>query len=217
MQIIPTSPQQAEDNAYYREVLHKVIHIATDLAESIHQKAAQPPETTSTPEDPTIPFDRIARAIRRTIALAQSLNNPNQPQKTRKPPQDRTAARKQIIRSTEDSIFSNAKGPRAESLREELSDRMEGPEFEHDLETRPVEDIIRDICDDLGLNGIPGIQLWKRRTPEDIRILHARAAEPPRPASQAKPKERAGPDPRTRQAVMQENILLCQALLARKP
>ena len=206
MQPTQTNPQQPEDIALYRETLHKLITMGTEIAETHHKQAITPGEPDQQ-EKASIAFDRIARAVRRTIALAQNLNTP------KTPPQTRTAARKKIIRRVEDSIQGRAKGPRAESLREELFDRIDTHEFDNELATRDINEIIEEIIDDLGLSTIAGVSLWKRRTPEDIKILNEKAEAPPRTPT---PKPRAGPDPAAEEAYRQQNIQLCQALTARK-
>ncbi len=84
--------QRDEDAQYYRAVLHKFIAMGTDLAEAVHRQAlAEPAAATqsasqSQPEDaPAAPnpspsqaitFDRLARTVRRTIALARKLSEP---------------------------------------------------------------------------------------------------------------------------------------------
>ena len=227
MQPTPTPTQKTDHTQYYREVLHRLIDIGAEIAETVHQQATQTPAATTpapatTQQDPTIQFDRIARAIRRTINLARALDEPPKPHPAstcRATPRamDRTAARKTIIRRVEDSIHHDVKGPRAESLREQLFDRLDAPEFESDLENLPIEHIIIDICRDLGINGIPGVDLWKRRTPRDIELLNVRAAAPPGaiprpPKPKATPPE-PGPDRQSRADYDTENILLCQHLL----
>ena len=85
----------------------------------------------------------------------------------------------------EDVIHRRATSPRAESLHAELNERLDAPDLDDDLETRPVADIIAEICRDLGLDDMPGAHPRKRRTPADVATLHARAAAPsagPRPA-----------------------------------
>ncbi len=79
--------QRDEDAQYYRQVLHKLIAMGTDLAEAVHRQAlAEPAAAQSQPEDaPAAPspspsqatsFDRLARTVRRTIALARKLSEP---------------------------------------------------------------------------------------------------------------------------------------------
>ena len=167
--------------------------MGVDIAETIHAQITPEAEPESN-QKASIAFDRIARAVRRTIALAQSLNTP------KKPPQTRTAARKRIIRRVEDAIQRAAKGPRAESLHEELFDRIDTPEFDNELATRDINEIIQEICNDLGLEGIPGVNTWKRRTPEDIKILNEKAEAPPKTPNTAgltpplPPKSKPPPD-----------------------
>ena len=180
--------QQPEDIALYRETLHKLITMGTEIAETHHKQAITPGEPDQQ-EKASIAFDRIARAVRRTIALAQNLNTP------KNPPQTRTAARKKIIRRVEDSIQGRAKGPRAESLREELFDRIDTHEFDNELATRDINEIIEEIIDDLGLSTIAGVSLWKRRTPEDIKILNEKAEAPPQnphPQTKSRPRSSRG-------------------------
>ena len=60
-------------------------------------------------------------------------------------------------------------------------ERLDAPEFAHDLATRPIADIIDEIRRDMGLDDFPGMPSWKRRTPADIATLHAPRRRPPRP------------------------------------
>ena len=206
---IPTHPepdpgQQAEDTQFYRQVLHDLINMGTDLARILHTqtvahaqaalKDCSPPEPLP---DHTIPFDRIARAVRRSIALARTLNQPAAPART--PAQDRAAARRRILRQVEDTIHRTPTPDTgtAEALNAELRDRLDAPDLDDDLATRPVADIIKDICRDLGLSSMPGATPWKRRTPADIAQLSARAAAPttPRHPNPAPQGQEPGPTP----------------------
>ncbi len=192
----PTEPhdkpgQQAADAQYYRDVLHDLINMGTDLAHLLHQQAtaqsaqqaaapapqateahpapapapdAAPDLTQDLPPDLTASFDRMARAVRRSIALARTLAEPIA--LASDPAQHRAGVRKRIIREVEDAIqraSDNAERPDAESLRAELRDRLDAPDLDDDITTRPVAEIITEIRRDLGLASLPGDHPWKRR------------------------------------------------------
>lgn len=59
--------------------------------------------------------------------------------------------------------------------RERRGDRLDAPDLEDDITTRPVADIT-EICRDLGRDALPGTHPWTRRTPNDIRHPGAPAA-----------------------------------------
>ncbi len=177
---------RAEDTHYYRGILHELIDMGADLARRVHRQAIAQPEPTipandpepTSPPDPTQAFDRIARAIRRTIALARNLAEPV-PSQAANPGQHRTATRKRIIREVEDAIQRRPPGPQtdADGLHAELRERLDGPDLDDDIDLRPIPEIIADICRDLGIAAQPGTHAWKRRTPQDIEALCARAAQ----------------------------------------
>ena len=199
--------QQAADTGYYRQVLHDLIGMGTDLARLLHGQAttqAQPAQQAANPHPtpPTVPtpdiiaaFDRIARAVRRSITLARSLAEPVPP--ANDPAQHRAAARNHIIRAVEDVIqrtshATDAPDAESESLTAELHDRLDAPDLDDDLSHRPIAEIITEICRDLGLASSPGNDPWTRRTPADIAQLSARAAAPSRARH---PPRRASPHP----------------------
>ena len=182
---------QPADAHGYREILHDLISMGTDFARLLHSQAqaAQPaaaPVSHATDAQPapapdtlislSAAFDRIARAIRRSILLARSLAEPLQ--LTQDPAGHRIAARKRIIREVEDAIQRTPDPTDAKVLQAELRDRFDAPDLDDDIGTRPVSDIITELCRDLGLATLPGAHPWKRRTPEDIRQLCAQAAAP---------------------------------------
>ena len=86
MSLQPAQPGHAD---YYRQVLHELIDIGTDLARILHAQAkaavaaetpAEPPAEALQPAPPQTPpldtaFDRIARAVRRSIMLARTLEH----------------------------------------------------------------------------------------------------------------------------------------------
>ena len=195
----------------HRQALDDLVTMGTGLARLLHAQATRQAEAAHAavpphpmPHEPpatalvtlTTAFDRIARAVRRCIALARKLDEPAHA--TPNPAHHRTAARKQVIRAIEDTIYRTAhEGDRAEALNAELRDRLDDPDLDWDLTHRPVDDIIRDIRRDLGLASQPGDHPWRRRTPADIDDLHARAAAPSRQAqpSAASPGPPVAPTP----------------------
>ncbi|MBV9528725.1 hypothetical protein, partial [Sphingomonas sp.] len=73
--------QREADTAYYREVLHELIEIGTTLARALPRQATQPTPAQLQPApakalDLASAYERITRAIRRTIALARTLDQP---------------------------------------------------------------------------------------------------------------------------------------------
>ena len=190
----------------YRRVLQDLIAMGADLARLLHGHAAaqaapqavahptQSPPDTQQPTDMqpapasealislTLAFDRIARAVRRSILLASRLADPIQP--ARDPARHRAATRRRIIREVEDAIQRTASSPNdgrdaPETLQAELRDRLDAPDLDDDIGTRPAAEIISEICRDLGLAASPGgAHPWKRRTPDDIAHLCTTAAAP---------------------------------------
>ena len=166
--------------------------MGADFARLLHQQATAPqPAQPATPAPQPTPasapaslialaasFDAIARTVRRSVALARTLDQPVPPAKD--PAHRRAAARKQVIRAVEDAIHraANPDSDAAESLTAELRDRLDAPDLDGDLATRPTAEVITEICRDLGLAAPPGTSPWKRRTPADLQDLRTRAAAP---------------------------------------
>jgi hypothetical protein len=184
-------------------------------AQTSQAQAAQPQPAQQRPEPhpapaPSLPdlaaaFDSTARTVRRCIMLAQNLDAPRKPARPPAPNHsaapDRTAARKRILRAVEDTLGrqdyddSYRVCDPTEALHAELLDRMDAPDLDRDIESRPIDDIIKDILRDLGLAALPGTRPWKRRTPADIAELCARAAAPSRPAGSTPREPGPGPQP----------------------
>ncbi len=178
----------AGDAERYRAVLDEFIGMGADIARRLHRQATAEPATANEPGNETTPaaapsierladaFDRVTRTVRRCILLARKLDEPPPPDPATTAAHHRTAARTEIIRAVEDTIQRTEAGSRAATLHAELLDRLDAPELEHELVRRPVADIIADIERDLGLAAVFGTRPWKRRTPDDVAVLHARAA-----------------------------------------
>jgi len=186
----PADP--SEDDAYYRAVLHDLIDRGADLARRLHERAAGPAgadadvDAAGSP-DPTIAFDRVARAIRRTIALARHIAA--NPAPAARPGQShadtRADTRARLIRGVEDAIHSQRRGGDAEPLYAELGERLEDPALEFDLAHRPVAEIIEEIARDLGVAVQGRSYVWRRRTPQDIATLRRQAQANPQKAATA--------------------------------
>ena len=171
---------QAEQVEHYRRVLNELVDLGAELARLVVQQAkaqADAPQPSAPAPDPTIAFDRISRAIRRSIALARKLDEPVPAPEAAHPAELRTAARKRVIRLVENAIHREARGEQAEALHAEFLERMDGPDVDGDIGHRTVSQIVDTICADLGLEGPDGLRRWKRRTPADIALLCARAAK----------------------------------------
>ena len=130
--------------------------LATSLAEAIEadQAAAAAGEARraviTRTEIVAAAFNQTARAIRRTILLAERLDRGwARPiaADTRQ-----AMARRQIARAVSDAIAHEAEGDRAERLTDALTERLDSLDTLDDVTSRPAEDIIRDICRDLGLD-----------------------------------------------------------------
>ena len=94
-------------------------------------------------------FGRVSRSVRMTVLLAERLDRG---WARRSIADDRDAmARRQIARGVADAIAREADGERAERLTESLADRMETLDVEAALGNRPVEEIVTEICRDIGL------------------------------------------------------------------
>ena len=143
----PHPTHGTDDTQYYRQVLHDLIDMGTDLARLVHAQATREPAPNapapSAPApapapaptyDPTLAFDRIARCVRRCVALARRLAQQHPPPAHAAHP--RAAARKRIIRDVEDAIHRTADGPQAESLRAEFATRLDAPDLDDDVATR---------------------------------------------------------------------------------
>ena len=163
---------------YYRRVLHELIEMGTDIARTVHRQATAPVVDDAPAVDGTLAFERVCRCVRRSILLARTLDAP--PVAGRAVDGlGRVQARKRILRRVEDAIHSEARGEEAERLHGDLLDRLDAPELEDDLASRPVEEIIQDIQADLGLGAHAKFGFMRRRSSGEAAVLHARAAARP--------------------------------------
>ncbi|WP_158742880.1 hypothetical protein [Acidisphaera sp. L21] len=94
-------------------------------------------------------FAQVSRAIRRTVLLAERLDC-GWARPGRADCRD-TMMRRQIARAVGDAIVRDADGAEADRLRGELAERLDSLDRLDDLGWAAVEDIVRDICRDLGV------------------------------------------------------------------
>lgn len=211
--VTTTADAQAASAQRHHQVLDGLVNMGADFARLLHTQALlqtqpapqagqQPPAAHPTPAPAAPPaqttlvslaaaFGAISRSVRRCIMLAQALTNPKQP--ANDPARHRTAARKRIIREVEDAIHRTANEGASAGLTAELRERLDAPDLEDDINSRPVADIIKELCRDLGLFSAPNDPQWKRRTPAGIKQLCARAAQPSRPRNPSPMPQDAGP------------------------
>ena len=160
------------DDAACQRALAILVDVGTSIAQEL-----KTPSKDITPAARATAYKQVAEAVRRTVLLSQHIAQ--SPTKPRDPEAKRAADRKHVIRAVEETIDAKAKPADAGALRVELLERVDSLDFDADLAHRPRNELIAELCRDLGLANIPGLLRYPRRTPEDIAILCAQAAAPP--------------------------------------
>ena len=121
-------------------------------------------------------FDRVARTLRRTILLAHHLDQPARPDL-------RTQARTRVIRTVENAIDYAAyagRAPDQDAVRREMLERIDSPAFDDDLATRPLADLVKELCQDLGIyDNLPFTCPPRRRAPAEVAAVHTEAQAQP--------------------------------------
>ena len=93
-------------------------------------------------------FERVSRAVRRTVALVQRIEA-GWPRRGGSDDR-RGMARRQIVRGVGERIARHADGEAAERLFDDLYERLDAMEFAGDLDW-PVDEMIDTICRAIGL------------------------------------------------------------------
>ncbi len=179
----PTQHRRAARAERFLHLLDRIIDVGADIVDELRP---DPPAEDAVPEPTPLAraqaYDTATRAIRRCMLVADRLEEIiADPDKQRAETHARqAAARARIIRDVEDAIArSGYEASDRESLAGELYERLEHPDSIADLEGRPVHEVVRDFCRDLGLTYQGTAFAWPRRTPDDIRDLIARATKLP--------------------------------------
>ena len=122
---------------------------ATACGQAVDAVAAAMAQAVPRTEALSRALDRLSRSVRRSIALRQRL----QAGWPRAASSDNraTMVRRQVARGVAKIIRDTTDGEAAERLFDDLTERLDDPALLDDLETLPVEEIVRRICRDLGL------------------------------------------------------------------
>jgi hypothetical protein len=165
--------------------MQELLDVTMDLVRLVQKQAHVEVEFATQLNEPTpdftIPFDRMSRSARRTALLVEKFLQPAKAPAAAPAVDRKFSARKQIIRAVEDAIERDAPADAVEGLHAEVRERLDSPEIEDEIGDRPDADVIAEILRDLGIAARPGVRTWKRRTPQDVARLCARAGIP-RPA-----------------------------------
>ena len=180
----PLTPAElAEDARLYRDTLNTLIEIGTALATALHQEAAAitlgAPGALAKRHQIAADFDRIARAVRRSILLVLSLSRP--PRAPTAPPAAGEHARETLAEEPAERPDPEER-PEPQEQPERL-DRMDAPERADDLTARPFSAIVAEIARDLG---VPVPELPTRAAPSAPKAaIHPLDPSQPGPAQGA--------------------------------
>ncbi len=165
------SAEQAADNSRHAaELLRDLMDRAHELAQMIHQKAVATAMDAvidgtylQKSEDFTVTFERAARTVRRCIILLEKLAEPRPTAyDLALAAQKRTPAR---IHPGETPAPQ-----RSDTEQTERAERSENvnDEFGNEFATRPIGEIVGEICTDLGLPPPAGTSGWSHQTLDTI-------------------------------------------------
>ena len=193
----PTNAQRrADETEFYRRILHDIIQMGADILRVLHWQATQPDlNPTAAAPDPSVAFDRVARAVRRTVALARKLDEPIAPPRAastaRTPPNA-------VERRTDEE--PGEAGAAAE--RERLADPADVADPVDDPMQRPMAEIVDEISRDIGAVDEAGIPTWRRHlvtdpepAPDEPSSQNASHQSWTPPGAPAQPPARPRPSP----------------------
>jgi hypothetical protein len=148
------------DTGYLGRVLDILIGIAAVIAETVLQQAKSGPVPVVL--DGAAVYIRVCRAVRRMIMLAMAIDAPDY---TEAP--QRRADRNAQVRERKDPAAREAK---------EHPERPDRLDIRYTLKNKTMDQLIGEICRDLGLPKLDGSYHWESLTPEEIASLVANAA-----------------------------------------
>ncbi len=167
------APAPVNEPDHLTEILDEMVELGAAIARSIAADIITGNPAPAEKATLAAAFERVVGAMRRTALLSRHLAAQRATAHGKA-----AAARKRLIRAVEDGI-SRQSPERAERLRAEFAERLDRPELaedlDHDLATRPIGEVIGELCDDLGLDRDHLLADAPRRTPDQIRDLITRA------------------------------------------
>jgi hypothetical protein len=141
-------------------MLNELAEIGMTLARRLGREVETPAPQDAKAADPTLAFDRVARAVRHSLALQSKLvADLKALEEGRVPARPNAAgARKQavqhiianVVRTV--TVGSANQSSRIERFRPEIDERLDDDVLYGDLMTRPLSELVADICRDLGLD-----------------------------------------------------------------
>ena len=137
-----TAPELVQNDRFYLQLLHGLLKVGATVAEDLPAQARRQPAF-----DPADAFDRVSRAMRRTILLARSLAEPP-PRARRSMPGAATPAPQQ------DQPRAERAEPQERPERRECIDRLDAPDRLDDV-SGALPEVIAAITRDLGIPAPP--------------------------------------------------------------
>ena len=144
----------AVDTGYLGRVLEILIHIAAAIVDTVALRTQAGPAPVFL--DGAAVYLRVVRAVRRMIMLAMKIDAPGYGDSVEAPTKrDRVACKSETVmpRPARDGMAGTRPGP---------VDRLDIP---YTLKNKTMDQLIREICRDLGLPALDGTYHWESLTP----------------------------------------------------
>ncbi|HVJ52904.1 MAG TPA: hypothetical protein VM689_10600 [Aliidongia sp.] len=172
------APEAGEDRAErHLRLLKDLAEIGMNIARAVErqalERAAAEPAQAEPATDIGLTFQRVAKAIRQTVALEaklaadrdEGLRRAAETEAARAEGRRRDARRARLYQRRRDvaravrKAIDNTEYRDKEDLLADLAERLEDEDIEADLHDRPLSEIILQICKDLGIDG--DWRLWE--------------------------------------------------------
>ena len=165
----PLAAQRVENRERFRAILCRVIDVGANLVESIDPGPQAEPSNFPSKyrTDAAHAYHHVARDIRQGIMLADKLATPIPEPRPASPiaSAEPVIPRPRPVREAGEVI----RGEAAETLERESLEWLDPLEPAEELDDRPAEHIIADICQTFGLGDLPLTGLWQGGTDDATR------------------------------------------------